>query len=102
MLITQAICVCFNIEASLCNHSCRGKATSITNTECVFVCSLSNVACRAYAPYYIAIYGMSGRTIFSTLSHMRRDFRKKNHRTYRMFVLILSIILSEIILILWA
>jgi len=29
------------------------------------------------APYYIVISGLSGCTIFLTLSHKRHDFRKK-------------------------
>jgi len=45
-----------NIEARPCNHSCSGKAISITHSECVFValsiqraCAiLSSVACPAH------------------------------------------------------
>ena len=84
-LTTQTMCVIHNIEASLRNICCRGKATSITYSECMFVCSLSYLACKAHAQYYIAIYGLSGPTIFSTLSHKRCDFRKKNPWTYRRF-----------------
>jgi hypothetical protein len=70
------MCVKRNIEASLRYHCCREKATSITYSECVFVCSLSYLACKEHGPYYIVIYGLSGRNIFSALSHKRRDFRK--------------------------
>jgi hypothetical protein len=34
---------------------------SITNSECV--CSLNYPACKAHAPYYVVICGMSGSTI---------------------------------------
>ena len=99
-LTTQELCVKRNIEASLLNLSCRGKTNSITYSECVFVCSLSYLAWKEHGPYYIAVYGLSGLTIFSTLSHKRCDFRKKNPWTYRIFVLIFFTIWSEIILIL--
>jgi hypothetical protein len=50
------------IEARSRNHCCRGKETSITHSDCV--CSLSYPACKAHAPYYIVICGLSGSTIF--------------------------------------
>jgi hypothetical protein len=41
-------------EARSLNHCCRGKAKSVTYSECecvcVFVCSLS-YTCKAHAPY---------------------------------------------------
>jgi hypothetical protein len=42
----------------------------------VCVCSLSYLACRAHALYYIVICGLSGCTILFTLSHKWYDFRK--------------------------
>jgi hypothetical protein len=50
------------IEALSRNYCCRGKATSITYTGCVY--SLSYPACKAHAPFYIVICGLSGCTIF--------------------------------------
>jgi len=64
-----------NIEARSHDHYCRGKATTITHSECVFVVlamrhakrmrhiTLSPVACPTL-PY------------FATLFHKRHDFRR--------------------------
>jgi len=54
----------YNIEARSRNHFCCGKAISITYSECVCVCSLNYPACKARAPYYFVICGLSGTTIF--------------------------------------
>ena len=53
----------YNIEERSRNHCCRGKAVSITYSECVLVAP-SYPACKAHAPYYIVIFGLSGSTIF--------------------------------------
>ena len=54
--------------ASSRNHCC-GKAISITYSD-----SLSYPACKAHAPYYIVIGGLSGSIIFFVLSRKRHDF----------------------------
>ena len=47
---------------ALCNHCRRGRAISLTYSECK--CSLSYPACKQHAPYYILICGLSDSTIF--------------------------------------
>jgi len=64
-----------NIETRSCNHFCSGK-TTITYFECVFVALGIQHAMRIRC---IIICGLSGCTIFSTLSHKRHDFREKNY-----------------------
>jgi cytochrome c oxidase assembly protein Cox11 len=44
------------------NNCCRGKAISMTYSECV--CSLIYLAYKAHVPFYVAICGLSGSTIF--------------------------------------
>jgi len=63
-----------NIEALSINHSCSGKAISITYSKCVFVALFIQHAMRmcrvVLSPVvYPAI------SYFSTLSHKRHDFR---------------------------
>jgi len=61
-----------NSEVRSCNIWCRRKAITITCH-----CSLNHPAGNAHAPNFIVIYGLSGCTIFFTLSHKRYKFRKK-------------------------
>jgi len=50
-----------NLEARSCNHSCRGKAVSITCSECVFIAFCIQ---HAMVILHIVICGLSGSTIF--------------------------------------
>jgi hypothetical protein len=66
------------------NVTLRGVRVTIDAVESnkyyiliVGVGSLSYPARKAHAPYYIVICGLSGSTIFLTLSHKRHDLRKK-------------------------
>ena len=69
-----------NNGASSRNNCCRGKATSITYSECV--CGLSYPVWKAHAPYYIVSTSLSGSAIFFlTLSHKRHNFSKKKKKT---------------------
>jgi hypothetical protein len=62
----QRTCKC-NIETCLRNYCCRGKSRNCY-TFLVCVCSLSYPVGKAHAPYHIVICGLSGPTVFSTLS----------------------------------
>ena len=66
-------CTCNN-EALSCNNYCSGKAISITYSECESVALVTQHAIRMR---HIVICGLSGSTIFYTLSHKRHDFQKK-------------------------
>ena len=56
---------------------------SITYSECV--CSLSYLAYKAHAPYYIVIYAGMAVPYFSTLSHKRNDFRGEGVTEHKMY-----------------
>jgi hypothetical protein len=77
-----------NIDARSRNHCCRGKAISITHSECVSVALLIQHAKRMRR---IILSSVACVTVlyFYTLSHKRRHFRK-NVIEYKMFVLIFS------------
>ena len=66
----QAKYVYRNIKVRSRNHCCRGKAKSFS-----YSVARRYQVCNAHAPYYSVIYGVSGSTIFSTLSHKRHDCR---------------------------
>lgn len=54
-----------NIEAHSRDHCCCGKALSTTYSECMCLYScLGYPACKKHVPYYIAICGLPGSTIF--------------------------------------
>jgi hypothetical protein len=63
-------------EGRSCNNYCRGKAISITYSECVFTALVIQYAKRVRR--IILVYmGCLFRPRFSTLSHEWQDFRKK-------------------------
>jgi hypothetical protein len=76
-----------NNEARSCNHCCSEKPINITYAECVF---------EALGMKYIIhirhnfIYGLSGCTIISTLSHKRHDFGRKKYIGHEVSILIFS------------
>ena len=61
----QTLYVYCNIEGRSRNHCCRGKAIRTKYYVCACVCvggggGLNHPACKAHAPYYIVICGLSG------------------------------------------
>ena len=79
------------IEARSPNHCCRRKAVSITYSENVCL-SLSYPACKARAPYYTTMCGLSGS---ATLCHKRPGFRGKKYLLYVKCVVRFSVQLSS-------
>jgi hypothetical protein len=74
-----------NIGALSCKHCCSvGKK---------YACSLGHPACKAYAPYCIAICDLLA-VYFSTLSHKRHDFGEKM-TDQKLRVMIFSTVLSD-------
>jgi hypothetical protein len=65
-LAKQTIYLKPKTEKSSCNHCCSGKVMSIAYSKCVFVVVGNKHAMRMG---HTAICGLSGLTIFSTLSH---------------------------------
>jgi hypothetical protein len=65
-----------NIEARSHAHCCRGNAITITYSKCC-VCSLSYLASKVHAPYYIVFVVCLALPYFSALRHKRHDFREK-------------------------
>ena len=62
----------------------------------MFVCTHNYPAHKELEPYYIVICGLSGCTLFFTLSHEQHDFQKK--KLLSLCVLIFSTTLSEMFL----
>jgi hypothetical protein len=68
------------------NHCCRGKAISITYSECMSVALGIEHAMRMRRSIlsYVACLDVTYFFLFSTLSHKRQDFRHKKvieHKT---------------------
>jgi len=69
-----------NLRINVTLERVRGVIVTVENNKYVCqvcVCSLSYPACKAHAPYHTVICGLSGCTMFSTLSHKWHGFRKK-------------------------
>jgi hypothetical protein len=76
--ITQhRLCSTYNVtlRCVLAAIAVVDKTVSITQPDCVCICSIGHPACNTHAPYFhlwpAPVYDM-----FSTLSHKRHDFRK--------------------------
>jgi hypothetical protein len=80
-----------NIDPRSYNHSCSGKAISITYSECVFVALGIQHSMRLR---YVVIYGLCGFTVFFYILHKQHDFRKKKME-YEVCVLIFCTTLTE-------
>jgi hypothetical protein len=64
------------IEVRSSNHCCRGKATRITHSECVFEVFVTQYATRMRR-ITLSPAACLALPYFSTLSHKRHDFRMK-------------------------
>jgi hypothetical protein len=83
LLITktrQSMCVSRNTEARSRNHCCRGKAVSITYSECVSVTLVIQHAKRMRGIILSSVACLV-RLYFCTLSHKRHDSRGKSYWT---------------------
>jgi hypothetical protein len=67
-----------NIEGRSCNHCCRGKAISITYSECVSVALVIRHAKRM-RPIILSSVDCLAVTYVFTLSHKWHDFRGKSY-----------------------
>jgi len=70
--IILSLCVCLCVRMRV-----RVRALVCVRFVCVYVYSPSYSACQAYAPYCIAICGLSRSTLFSTQCHKRHSLRGK-------------------------
>jgi hypothetical protein len=77
-----------NTEARSRNHCCRGKAISITYSECVSVALVIQHAKRMLRIILPSVACLALQ-YFST-SHKRHDFQKKKVTQHKMCVLIFS------------
>jgi len=84
---------------SINNCSCGKQLVLHILSVCLHSC-LSYPACKAHAPYYIAICGLSGTKIYFFHISQTPDFGKNKITECKRFVLIFSTILSETLLIL--
>ena len=82
---TGSVCVRINIEVSSRNHCCRGKAVSISHSECVCVALVIQYTVRMLR--ILSCVVCPAVSCFYTLSHKRHDFRE-NIIEYEVRVLI--------------
>jgi hypothetical protein len=88
-----------DIEARSRNHYCRGKAISITHSQCASVALVIQHAMRMRrkkSTYdYIAISGLSGSTIFLYIISVTSQLSKKKVTEYKTCVSSLQICLKH-------
>jgi hypothetical protein len=79
MTTRQAMYIERKVEERSCNHRCRGKAISITYSECVSVAVVIKHTMRMSR---ITLSSVAWPAVqhFSTLHHKRHDFRKKEKK----------------------
>jgi hypothetical protein len=71
------------------NHFCRGKAASITYSECVFVNLVIQYTMRMRRVILSSVACL-GLQNFSTFSHKLHDYRKRKGTEHKVCVLIFS------------
>jgi hypothetical protein len=74
-----------NIEARSRKHCCRGKAVSITHSECVSVALVIQHAMRIHSIILPSTQCVAV-PYFSTLPHKQHDFREKNVTVHKVCV----------------
>jgi hypothetical protein len=93
----QAVSVWSNVEVRWRNHSCRGKATSITYTGSVFV-ALAIQRGKRMGPIVLSSVACPPLRHFSALSHERHDFRKNLFNTKCVFCWSLQLMCNKFII----